>query len=792
MPKSYTHLDSVKGLEDCDVSLLHAAGIDTLHDLAESDPAELSKLLNHLQGAAVGQESGLSQQKVNHWVESARASDPISVAHGELESRLTNVGKLMTLAQWQDFVHSFEPLSTEQMEFIVDQTRLVIEQMYVHLSLKRTRRAVDPIQALNLLRQQIEDDLDHWQFHNEMLKILKSLGDIHTAYRLPPPYRHAVAFLPFLLQKSYTRKTESDHWQSHYVVTHTLWQGPELDIPLRAGDEIVSWNGVPMHDAVAYHAGEVEGSNPAAANAFGLQFMTLRWLGAAFQPASPWVIIEYRNKDGVTKELRLSWRIIYLNPEIDSGYMTRAQYLWFMFNPGNEAADNSADEPEGFNPALQIANATAMKLFAGHKDGIPEERLEDARNREKTRQTSTGGGRRVELKRQGSKAGQPAPAAAEQQDPLRVESYLKGILEPEILEVDGRQLGYIGIRAFPFRNREVDAGRKDWETEFVLEFRRLLAHMPSDGLIIDVRGNPGGSITNAEMLLQLLCPQVIEPLPFQFLASPLTRQINQGTPWGGSIKTALKTGGLFSRGLPLSQPEDINHWGQEYFGPVALLTSALSYSAADHFAASFQDHKVGIVVGIDETTGGGGANVWFYGRHLLPKLPPELKQVAKQKWPTDINLQFAARRVMRIKERSGDPIEEIGVRTRSRLQYRMTPEDLVNGEQGLRQFVAARLAPMDHYDLRVTPIRDGSATRIEITALNMDWVELRRNGRAIGSQSLENGADGWSNTVSFKLPEPVEDDCVIEIHGFVENHRSGRLESEQVARYKHRMSDSSH
>ncbi|TDG15967.1 DUF4332 domain-containing protein [Seongchinamella unica] len=786
MKTPYTHLDAVEGLENCDVGLLHAAGIDTLHDLAESDPAELTRLVNHLQCTHAGEESELSQGEVERWIDSARARDPISVAHTELEGRLNEVGRLMTLDQWRDFVLSFDPLSTEQMEFIVDQTRLVIEQMYVHLSLKRIRRAVDPVQALSLLRQRIEDDLDHWQFHNEMLKILKSLGDIHTAYRLPPPYRHAVAFLPFLLQKSYTREAEGDQWQSRYLVTHTLWQGPQLDIPLQAGDEIISWNGVPMAEAVAFHAEEVEGSNPAAAHAFGLQFMTLRWLGAAFQPTSPWVIIEYRNREGVTKELRLSWRIIYLNPDIDGDYMTRAQYLWFMFNPNNEPAD----EPEGFNPALQIANATAMKLFAGHKDGDAREQQEDARNRDQTRRTARKGGRRIELKRQRAKS--PAAPAADEHNPLQVESFLKGILEPEILEVDGQRLGYIGIRAFPFRNKTVDAGRRDWETEFVLEFRRLLAHMPSDGLIIDIRGNPGGSITNAEMLLQLLCPREIEPLPFQFLASPLTRQINRSNPWGSSISTALRTGGLFSRGLPLSQPGDLNHWGQEYFGPVALLTSALSYSAADHFAASFEDHKVGIVVGIDETTGGGGANVWFYGRHLLPKLPPEMQQAAREKWPADINLQFAARRVMRIRERAGEPIEEIGVRTRSRLQYRMTPDDLVNGERGLREFVAARLAPMDHYDLRVTPHKVEGAVRIEVIGQNMNWVELRSNGRGIGSQPLVNGADGWSKPVSFDLAQLNGDEDIIEIHGFVEHHRAGKLGSEQVARYKHRLSDSSH
>ena len=107
MKTPYTHLDAVEGLENCDVGLLHAAGIDTLHDLAESDPAELTRLVNHLQCTHAGEESELSQGEVERWIDSARARDPISVAHTELEGRLNEVGRLMTLDQWRDFVLSF-------------------------------------------------------------------------------------------------------------------------------------------------------------------------------------------------------------------------------------------------------------------------------------------------------------------------------------------------------------------------------------------------------------------------------------------------------------------------------------------------------------------------------------------------------------------------------------------------------------------------------------------------------------------------------------------------------------
>jgi C-terminal processing protease CtpA/Prc len=43
-----------------------------------------------------------------------------------------------------------------------------------------------------------------------------------------------------------------------------------------------------------------------------------------------------------------------------------------------------------------------------------------------------------------------------------------------------------------------------------------------------------------------------------------------------------------------------------------LITDALCYSAADIFAAEFQDNNLGLVLGTAGHTGAGGANVWTY------------------------------------------------------------------------------------------------------------------------------------------------------------------------------------
>ena len=64
--------------------------------------------------------------------------------------------------------------------------------------------------------------------------------------------------------------------------------------------------------------------------------------------------------------------------------------------------------------------------------------------------------------------------------------------------VNGQTLGY--VRLFSF-----DVGET---TKFVTAFTKLITRpdFPQDGLILDVRGNPGGNIRAAESLLQLLTP----------------------------------------------------------------------------------------------------------------------------------------------------------------------------------------------------------------------------------------------------------------------------------------------
>lgn len=190
---------------------------------------------------------------------------------------------------------------------------------------------------------------------------------------------------------------------------------------------------------------------------------------------------------------------------------------------------------------------------------------------------------------------------------------IKDILYAVKKTVHGQTFGYIRIFSFAVE----DAWR------FRRSFAKLITKdgFPQDGLVLDVRGNPGGDIRAAESLLQLLTPNTIEPESFEFLNTPLNFQICKSAPdgwdlkrWGPSIGDSVLTGATYSAGFPLTLGALCNGIGQVYYGPVVLITDALSYSATDIFAAGFQDNEIGPILGTGGNTGAGGGQLLVTGR----------------------------------------------------------------------------------------------------------------------------------------------------------------------------------
>jgi C-terminal processing protease CtpA/Prc len=106
------------------------------------------------------------------------------------------------------------------------------------------------------------------------------------------------------------------------------------------------------------------------------------------------------------------------------------------------------------------------------------------------------------------------------------------------------------------------------------------------------------------------------------------------------------------------------------------VTDALCYSATDIFAAGFQDHAIGRVLGIHQNTGAGGANVWTHG--LLRRL---IDKPQYQPLPRGADLRVAIRRTMRVGQNAGGIVESLGIQPDD--VYQMQQEDVLFGNEGV-------------------------------------------------------------------------------------------------------------
>lgn len=584
---------------------------------------------------------------------------------------------------------------------LVGQALVVLQENYVHLSLKRAMHAVDPVQRLRLLDHRLEGQTDtamdpELDFHAELSDIFNSLRDLHTGYRLPMPYASRVAWLPFLVEEFVEGKPPA----RRYIVSKVVADAGPADFV--AGVEITHWNGMTIEAAVARNAERQAGSNPDARHARGLNALTIRPLARSLPPDEEWVTVRYRPL-----------------PDATGRQAGPAEYTqrWLVFQPGDAGR---------FDPADLVAEATAVGLD-DHTDDIahvrkilfaPEVAMAETKSR-----------------------GLVTEMAMAVGGPDALETRLPGVLKARVVQPSGASPGgaeYGYLRIYSFNVAEAET--------FIDEIVRLLDALPGDGLILDVRGNGGGLIYAAEELLQLLSPREIEPERAQFATTPLNLAICRNHavstafpglelgPWVASISGAVETGATFSQGYPISPPAACNDVGQRYFGPVVLITDPLCYSATDMFAAGFADHGIGTIIGVGGTTGAGGANVWSHGLLRALLAPDNVAEPGPSPYkplPAGADFRVAARRTIRVGAHQGDILEDLGVGPDVR--YAMTRRDLLEGNGDLIERAIVELAKQRPHPIRIAlRPRTGKLPMVVVRTSNVGridaWLELTAGG----------------------------------------------------------------
>jgi hypothetical protein len=456
------------------------------------------------------------------------------------------------------------------------------------------------------------------------------------------------------------------------------------DTGFKAGVTLETWNGVPFERAVAIHADRETGGRPDARLARALESLTFRSLQYGPPPDEMWVDVGYREAEGKpVREVRIPWRIV---------------------RPGRPAAGVRA----GTHAALRLALSPAAEQVRRAKKLMFSGQQWQAE----------GQGRLVA------------------RDAGWFETRFPDALSARTVQVDARgEVGYIRIWSFDVEDHEA----------FVNETIRLLGQMPDTGLIIDVRGNPGGLIWAAERLLQLFTPNTVAPTRFSLVATPLTRAMAGSPfnrmelePWIASLDSAISTGEAYSQALPITDPAWCNDVGQHYGGPVVCVADANTYSSGDLFCAGFVDNEIGPLVCVGEATGAGGANVWT-SQNLADAL--EGTEFALPALAKGVRFTLALRRAVRSGDAAGVPIEDLGV---GGLPYAMSRRDVMDGNADLLAWCGELLAGAPRTSLHAAL----GKSEVTVTTTGLDELEMYVDGRpAAAARPITDGV--------LTLPRPA-------------------------------------
>lgn len=590
-----------------------------------------------------------------------------------------------------DFLEAFDKrgrLTRQERLRIVDQALLLLEMNYVHLPLKRAMHAIDPIQRLRLLKFRLLETKDselpgEMQFHRRMLEIFASTRDLHTLYLLPAPFKEHVAYLPFLIEQ-YFERDKKDERVEKFMISRLV---PDFYQSLpNPGPEVLSFRpGVEV----------------------------LYWNGVPIK------------------------RAIEINGDAQAGSNVEARFARGLDNLTIRPLETSMPPDEAWvNLTYRTETGDTLTLtqeWLVYKtlDGTPRLASEHTKKKRAA----------IDIKK--TKINQVRRTFFER-IAVPVRKSMRHKLYAETRNVEGRSFGY--IRLFSFDVDEPD--------EFVKDFSEVITSegFPQEGLIIDVRGNGGGKIRAGERLLQLFTPRKIKPERFEFINTPLNLEICRNAPedwnlsrWAESIAEAVVTGATYSSGFPLTSEESCNAIGQVYYGPVVLITDALSYSTTDIFAAGFQDNEIGEVLGTSDNTGAGGANNWWYA-DLMTAIGKHPQSVFKP-LPRGADMVVALRRSIRVGRHAGRPLEELGIVPDAR--HYMTRADVLGKNDDLINKAAKILRRKPVYGLSVEHFTGKDGTR---------WIVANASSKVEAGKSERNIArlDVYLNRRPYKSVDANE------------------------------------
>jgi C-terminal processing protease CtpA/Prc len=610
--------------------------------------------------------------------------------------------RVLRVDEFQASIAQAPGTTRAEREQIVRQARVLLTELYPHLPFKIEKHQIDhPGVELDRIEREI-DRFNETQFHQAMIGIFADMHDAHTVYGTPPPFRGTVAFLPFQIRHVHIGKFP------RFLVTGVMHSplGSGFDaVGFGRGAEIVQWGALSIRDHVKRVGWRSSAANEDAILARGAMHCTLR----------PLTFSKYPFVDELPEA-------VVLYAAQDDTHDVRAIKLPWGFLPGIDALSTVTRSLFSVSPVDRGLN-TANQYIHQYEDAAKDQVMKAANDLNQVSLLPT------TFEFQLSSAFRQFPL-------IRFGAAARG-----------RKLGYLRIRRFGDGTDDREATAR-----ILVEFRRILrimdTHAP-DGLVLDIRSNPGGDVVAAERMLQMLTPERIEPEPFHLAnTSAVLGTLNNVRTAGREALTPAEGVSLsrarqalriwldlappsamerVTAGRRITEEADANSIGQIYTGPVALLIDALTFSAADIFAAGFQDHEIGPVFGIHGRTGGGGGT--FSTLESLRGLLGPRPAVGLEALPHGVTMSLAFHRCARVGPNAAKWLEDDGVEAAVVGSWKF--EDVVDNFPNAVPSIFERLVklPRRRFDVTGFSRVEGGGSSVELREEGLDFLRFFLDGR---------------------------------------------------------------
>ncbi len=199
--------------------------------------------------------------------------------------------------------------TVDDRRLVLEQARVLFEDVYVHKDLKKKDQGIHATAELNALEKRLSEISDE-EFHNQMIRIFVTHGDLHMNYYLPKPHSCYSALLPLRLRRTY------DDGQYRFRVESVGRSDEDFPAELKAkvdklglqvGDEVVSYNGQPTFRAVEARLGTSSGAAADPRERRALEQLTGRRGRLFFLPQESAVDLQVRGDDGELRSVSVPW-----------------------------------------------------------------------------------------------------------------------------------------------------------------------------------------------------------------------------------------------------------------------------------------------------------------------------------------------------------------------------------------------------------------------------------------------------------------------------------------------------